>query len=109
MALVGIGTVLGPPVYADNGSNGVVTSTSLLVSTITISTSLISGSLSDAVSEYVGAVNIAIEGDLPVGAFAGIMAASFSRTPHAGITATPLVGALLGSLLAFFSAKYGVD
>lgn len=109
MALAGIGTVFGFLVYAGSGSNGVVTLTSLLVSTIAISTPLIFGSLSGVVSEHVGVVNIAIEGDLLVGAFAGVMAASFFQTPYAGIIAAPLAGALLGSLLALFSVKYGVD
>ncbi len=109
MAFAGIGTVFGFLVYAGSGSNGVVTLTSLLVSTIAISTPLIFGSLSGVVSEHVGVVNIAIEGDLLVGAFAGVMAASFFQTPYAGIIAAPLAGALLGSLLALFSVKYGVD
>lgn len=109
MALAGIGTVFGFLVYAGSGSTGVVTLTSLLVSTIAISTPLIFGSLSGVVSEHVGVVNIAIEGDLLVGAFAGVMAASFFQTPYAGLVAAPLAGALLGSLLALFSVKYGVD
>ena len=61
------------------------------------------------ISERVGVVNIAIEGDLLVGAFAGVMAASYFQTPYAGLVAAPLAGALLGSLLALFSVKYGVD
>ncbi|MDC4233655.1 ABC transporter permease [Actinomyces sp. B33] len=109
MALAGIGTVFGFLVYAGSGSSGVVTLTSLLVSTIAISTPLIFGSLSGVVSEHVGVVNIAIEGDLLVGAFAGVMAASFFQTPYAGVIAAPLAGALLGSLLALFSVRYGVD
>lgn len=74
-----------------------------------ISTPLIFGSLSGVISERVGVVNIAIEGDLLVGAFAGVMAASYFQTPYAGLVAAPLAGALLGSLLAIFSVKYGVD
>ena len=109
MAVVGLSTILGFLFYAGSGSTGVVTLTSTLVSTVAISTPLIFGSLSGVVSERVGVVNIAIEGDLLVGAFAGVMAASYFQTPYAGLVAAPLAGAALGSLLALFSVKYGVD
>ena len=100
MAVVGLSTILGFLFYAGSGSSGVVTLTSTLVSTVAISTPLIFGSLSGVISERVGVVNIAIEGDLLVGAFAGVMAASYFQTPYAGLVAAPLAGALLGSLLA---------
>lgn len=109
MLLAGIATTLAFLIYAGTGSSGVVTLTSTLVSTVAISTPLIFGALSGVVSEHVGVVNIAIEGDLLVGAFAGVMAASFFQTPYAGLVAAPLAGALLGSLLALFSVRYGVD
>ena len=105
MAVVGLSTILGFLFYAGSGSSGVVTLTSTLVSTVAISTPLIFGSLSGVISERVGVVNIAIEGDLLVGAFAGVMAASYFQTPYAGLVAAPLAG----SLLALFSVKYGVD
>ena len=105
MAVVGLSTILGFLFYAGSGSTGVVTLTSTLVSTVAISTPLIFGSLSGVVSERVGVVNIAIEGDLLV----GVMAASYFQTTYAGLVAAPLAGALLGSLLALFSVKYGVD
>ncbi len=109
MLLAGIATTLAFLIYAGTGSSGVVTLTSTLVSTVAISTPLIFGALSGVVSEHVGVVNIAIEGDLLVGAFAGVMAASFFQTPYAGLVAAPLAGALLGTLLALFSVRYGVD
>ncbi len=109
MLVAGIATTFGFLVYAGTGSTGVVTLTSTLVSTVAISTPLIFGALSGVVSEHVGVVNIAIEGDLLVGAFAGVMAASFFHSPYAGLVAAPLAGALLGSLLALFSVRYGVD
>ena len=110
VVLVGLSTVCGFLVFAGSGSTtGGVTLTSVLVSTVALSTPLIFGSLSGVISERVGVVNIAIEGDLLVGAFAGVMAASYFQTPYAGLVAAPLAGALLGSLLALFSVKYGVD
>ncbi len=102
-------TILAFLIFAGAGSAGAVTLTSTLVATIAISTPLIFGSLSGVICEHVGVVNIAIEGDLLVGAFAGVMAASFFKTPFAGLIAAPLAGAFIGSLLALFSVKYGVD
>jgi len=109
MVLVGLSTILGFLFYAGSNSTGAVTLTSTLVSTVAISTPLIFGSLSGVVSERVGVVNIAIEGDLLVGAFAGVMAASYFQMPYAGVIAAPLAGAALGALLALFSVKCGVD
>ena len=109
MVLVGLSTILGFLFYAGSDSTGAVTLTSTLVSTVAISTPLIFGSLSGVVSERVGVVNIAIEGDLLVGAFAGVMAASYFQMPYAGVIAAPLAGASLGALLALFSVKCGVD
>ena len=109
MVLVGLSTILGFLFYAGSDSTGAVTLTSTLVSTVAISTPLIFGSLSGVVSERVGVVNIAIEGDLLVGAFAGVMAASYFQMPYAGVIAAPFAGAALGALLALFSVKCGVD
>ena len=105
MIVAGIATVFGFLIYAGSGSSGVVTLTSTLYSTVAISTPLIFGSLSGVVSERVGVVNIAIEGDLLLGAFAGVMAASYFQTSWAGLIAAdrgclpwlPL-GALLGQV-----------
>ena len=109
MVLVGLSTILGFLFYAGSDSTGAVTLTSTLVSTVAISTPLIFGSLSGVVSERGGVVHIAIEGDLLVGAFAGVMAASYFQMPYAGVIAAPLAGAALGALLALFSVKCGVD
>ena len=109
MVIVAVSTVAGFLLYAGSDSTGAVTVTSTLVSTVAISTPLIFGALSGVVSERVGVVNIAIEGDLLVGAFAGVMAASYFQMPFAGLVAAPIAGAALGALLALFSVKYGVD
>ncbi|SDU79695.1 nucleoside ABC transporter membrane protein [Arcanobacterium phocae] len=107
--VVAVLTVFGFLVFAGAGSAGAITLTSTLGITVAISTPLIFGALSGVVCEHVGVVNIAIEGQLLVGAFVGVMAASFFKTPYVGLLAAPLAGALVGSLLALFSVKYGVD
>lgn len=105
----GIALVLGFLIFAGGGSTGAVTLTSAFAATVAISTPLIFGSLSGVLSERAGVVNIAIEGNLLVGAFTGVMVASLCKTPYVGLLAAPLAGALIGSLLALFSVKYGVD
>ncbi len=109
MLVVAVLSVFGFMVFAGAGSASAVTVTSTLVSTVAISTPLIFGSLSGVICERVGVVNIAIEGQLLVGAFAGVMAASYFELSYAGLLAAPLAGALIGALLALFSVKYGVD
>ncbi|WP_435366695.1 ABC transporter permease [Arcanobacterium pinnipediorum] len=107
--LVAVLTVFGFLVFAGGGSAGAVTLTSTLGITVAISTPLIFGALSGVVSEHVGVVNIAIEGQLLVGAFFGVMAASYFKSPYLGLIAAPIAGGLVGSLLALFAVKYGVD
>ncbi len=109
MVLVGLLTVFAFLIFAGAGSSGAVTVTSTLVSTVAISTPLIFGSLSGVVSERVGVININIEGQLLAGAFAGVMAASYFQNAYVGLLFAPLAGAFLGSLLALFSVRYGVD
>jgi len=72
MSVVGVSTILGFLLYAGSDSAGAVTLTSTLVSTVAISTPLIFGSLSGVISERVGVVNIAIEGDLLAGQYASL-------------------------------------
>lgn len=107
--VVALVTVLGFLIFAGAGSAGALTLTTTFAATVAISTPLIFGALSGVMSEHVGVVNIAIEGDLLVGAFMGVMAASFFQTPYAGLIAAPIAGAFVGCLLALFSVKYGVD
>ena len=96
MVFVGLSTILGFLFYAGSGSTGVVTLTSTLVSTVAISTPLIFGSLSGVISERVGVVNIAIEGDRPGrrvrGRHGGLVLPDSLRGPRRG----SLAGALLG-------------
>lgn len=109
MLLVGVVTILSFLVFAGAGSAGAVTLTSTLGATVAISTPLIFGSLSGVICERVGVVNINIEGQLLAGAFAGVIAASFFQNAYIGLLFAPVAGALLGSLLALFAVRYGVD
>ncbi|GAB2616366.1 hypothetical protein GCM10027067_30160 [Pseudactinotalea suaedae] len=92
------------------GKDGVLPLTSLLTSTLFLATPLIFGALGGVVCERVGIVNIAIEGQLLAGAFAGAVVASIaSQNPYVGLIAAPVAGVGVGALLAWFSIRYRVD
>ncbi len=102
-------TIIGFMIFAGAGSSSAVTVTSTLLATIAISTPLIFGALSGVICEHVGVVNIAIEGQLLAGAFAGALVASVTGISFFGLLAAPIAGALVGALLALFSVRYAVD
>jgi simple sugar transport system permease protein len=67
------------------------------------------GALAGCLCERAGVVNIAIEGQLLFGAFAGAMVASASHSLYLGLLAAALAGALLGLILAVFAIRYAVN
>ena len=81
----------------------------LLVGTVGLSAPLIFGALGGVLSERVGVVNVAIEGQLLAGAFTSAVVASITQQPIAGIFAAIIAGVLVSFVLAAFSIKYLVD
>lgn len=81
----------------------------LLAGALTVSTPLIFGSLGGVISERVGVVNIAIEGQLLAGAFAAAMVATITGSAVVGLIAAMVAGALVSFILAAFAIKYLVD
>ncbi len=81
----------------------------LLAGALTVSTPLIFGSLGGVISERVGVVNIAIEGQLLAGAFVAAVVATLTGEPLLGLLGAMLAGALVSVVLATFSIKYLVD
>ena len=81
----------------------------LLVGAVGLSAPLIFGALSGVISERVGVINVAIEGQLLAGAFASAVVASITRQPVAGLLAAIVAGVLVSFVLAVFSIKYIVD
>jgi len=81
----------------------------LLVGTVGLSVPLIFGALGGVISERVGVVNVAIEGQLLAGAFASAVVASVTQQPIAGLLAAIIAGVLVSFVLAAFSIKYIVD
>ena len=83
--------------------------TALMQATMLGSIPLILGALSGCLCERSGVINIAIEGQLLLGAFAGAVIASAFGSLWLGLVSGSLAGGLLGALLAVFAIRYVVD
>ena len=81
----------------------------LLQNTILTAVPLILGALAGVVCERSGVINVAIEGQMLVGAFAGALVASIAGNLYLGIVGALVAGALMGLLLAVFAIRYLVD
>lgn len=88
------------------GANANVPLTWLLTGTLALSTPLIFGSMAGLVSERVGVVNIAIEGQLLAGAFASALIGTMTGSPYLGLLGAMIAGALVSVILAVFSITY---
>jgi general nucleoside transport system permease protein len=81
----------------------------LLQSTILAAVPLVLGALGGILCERSGVINVAIEGQMLVGAFAGALFASVSHSLGVGVLAAVVCGGLMGALLAVFAIKYVVN
>ena len=91
------------------GANQNVPLTWLLTGTLALSTPLIFGSMAGLVSERVGVVNIAIEGQLLAGAFTSALIASMTGSSFLGLLGAIVAGVLVSVILAVFSITYIVE
>jgi simple sugar transport system permease protein len=81
----------------------------LLQSTVAFSIPLVLGALAGCLCERSGVINIAIEGQLLLGAFGAAIVASAFGTLWLGLLTGSLAGGLVGVLLAVFAIRYLVD
>jgi ABC-type uncharacterized transport system permease subunit len=81
----------------------------LLLGTVGLSIPLIFGAMGGIISERVGVINIAIEGQLLAGAFVSAVVASVTGNAYLGLIAAMVAGMLVSFVLATFSIKYLVD
>lgn len=91
------------------GTGGVVPFTFLLTGTLVLSVPIILGGMSGVLSERVGVVNIAIEGQLLTGAFIAAVVGTMTGSLTLALITAMLAAALLSIILATFSIKYLVD
>lgn len=70
---------------------------------------LILGGLAGIIGERSGVVNVALEGQLLLGAFVAAVAATMAGTVWAGVLGGALAGLLLAAILAVLAIRYLVD
>jgi simple sugar transport system permease protein len=107
VVIFGFGFVMSVLVWLFAGAT--LTLTTLLAGSLALAVPLIFGSMSGALSERVGIINIAIEGQLLAGAFTSAVVASVTDSVILGIIAAMLAGVSVAAILAVFSIKYLVD
>ncbi|GAB3499580.1 ABC transporter permease [Flexivirga lutea] len=81
---------------------------SLLYQTLFLATPLILGSMAGVMCEKTGVINVAIEGQMLFGAFAGALFGTIASS-WIGLVAAVVVGGLVGALLAVFAIKFTVN
>jgi len=90
-------------------SGKTMTISDLLRGSLVLAVPLIFGSMAGVLSERVGVVNIAIEGQLLAGAFTSALIASITHSLWLGLVGALIAGAAVSWILAVFSIKYVVD
>ncbi len=99
-------------VWSDTGSwtHGIpVNVVVLLQNTLAASIPLVLGALAGCMGERSGVINIAIEGQLLLGAFTAAIVASTVGVLSLGLISGSLAGGLVGLILAAFAIRYLVD
>lgn len=81
----------------------------LIAGSVTLSVPLVFGSLSGVLCERVGVVNIAIEGQLLLGAFSAAVLATVTGNVYVGLVSAAVAGALVSLVLAVVGIKYLVN
>ena len=107
VGLFGVAWVLAFLVWAIEGST--ISLTGLLSGSLLLAVPIAFGAQAGLLCERSGVINIAIEGHLLAGAFAGAVVASLSGSLWLGLIAAPAAGVLVASLLALFAIGYFVD
>lgn len=90
-------------------SGGSVPLVGLLAGSLALAVPLVFGALGGVLGERAGVVNIAIDGQLLLGAFAAAIIGSSTGSPWAGLIAAMLAGALVALVLGVFAITYLVD
>lgn len=107
IAAYGVLAVFGFLVWASAG--GLVPVTSLLFGAVSLSVPLVFGALGGVIGERAGVVNVAIEGQLLLGAFSAALLSSITGNPFVGLVGAMIGGVLVASVLAAFAIKYLVE
>jgi ABC-type uncharacterized transport system permease subunit len=95
--------------WADGGQSIPFNVVNLLSGTLAVSIPIMLGALTGVLCSTSGVVNIAIEGQLLLGAFCAAIATSVTGSLWLGLVCGALAGSLVAVLLALFAIAYRVD
>jgi ABC-type uncharacterized transport system permease subunit len=110
LTLTIVGVVVAFLCWAATGQRGTtIELVGLLQQTVFLAIPLILGALAGVLCERSGVINVAIEGQMLSGAFAGALVSTLAHNAGAGIVAAIVAGGLLGLMLAIFAVKYFVN
>lgn len=107
LALFGVAWMVG--FLTEEASGGSLPVVGLLAGSLALAVPLVFGALGGVLGERAGVVNIAIDGQLLLGAFAAAIIGSTTGSPWAGLIAAMFAGALVALLLGVFAITYLVD
>ncbi|MER7445710.1 ABC transporter permease [Microbacterium sp. NPDC097977] len=91
------------------GAGGLVPVSSLLFGAVSLSVPLVFGALGGVIGERAGVVNVAIEGQLLLGAFSAALLSSITGSAFIGLLGAMVGGVLVAAVLAAFAIKYLVE
>ncbi|MER7796981.1 ABC transporter permease [Microbacterium sp. NPDC096154] len=91
------------------GAGGLVPVISLLAGALSISVPIVFGAMGGVIGERVGVVNVAIEGQLLLGAFSAAVLGSLTGNPYVGLVGAMFGGVLVSLVLAVFAIRYLVE
>jgi general nucleoside transport system permease protein len=109
IAVVLLGLLIALLCWADAGDAIGVNLVNLMQQSFAASIPLVLGALCGCMCERSGVINIAIEGQLLIGAFTGAIVASAVGSLWLGLISGSLAAGLLGLLLATFAITFFVD
>jgi simple sugar transport system permease protein len=95
--------------WSDAGQSIAINIVNLLSGSLSQSIPIMLGAITGVICSRSGVINIAIEGQLLLGAFCAAIAASASGSLLLGLVCGSLAGSLVGALLAVFAIAYVVD
>jgi general nucleoside transport system permease protein len=95
--------------WADGGQTIPFNVVNLLSGTLSVSIPIMLGALTGVICSTSGVINIAIEGQLLLGAFCAAIATSVTGSLWLGLVCGALAGSLVAVLLAVFAIAYRVD
>jgi ABC-type uncharacterized transport system permease subunit len=109
IGVVLVGFLIALLCWADAGETTAVNLVNLMQQSFAQSIPLVLGALCGCMCERSGVINIAIEGQLLMGAFTGAIVASGVGSLTLGLISGSLAGGLLGLLLGVFAIAFLVD